>query len=87
MTDSAMENAELMIETFTKGLADGVKHFDKNGKELKTVREILETLQAEGNVAIEFPKDQAPPEGLLKGLSAKPGSRTCLKSFRQGTRK
>lgn len=50
-----LEKARLMVETFTNGLAAGVKHFDHRGRELKTVKEILEELRTHGSVSIKFP--------------------------------
>lgn len=49
------ENAQLMIRAFTNGLETGVKHYHpKTGVLLTTVKEIIETLLAEGTINIDF---------------------------------
>jgi hypothetical protein len=50
------QKALLLISTFKNAIDKGYKHFDKSGKELTTVKEILETLRSEGSVMIQEPK-------------------------------
>jgi superfamily II RNA helicase len=51
----AQEDALLMIDTFTKGIEAGVKHYHpETGELLPTVRDIVETLVKEGTIQIDF---------------------------------
>lgn len=58
--DNVVDKAKLMIETFTKGLADGVKHFGHTGQELTTVKAIIEELKARGSISIKAPNNSKP---------------------------
>jgi hypothetical protein len=52
-----LEYSHLLVDTFTKGLSNGVMHFRKSdGKELGTVLEILEALNRDGEVEVVFPE-------------------------------
>ncbi len=49
------EDAQLMIRAFTNGIEAGVKHYHpRTGELLATVKEIMETLVAEGTINIDF---------------------------------
>ena len=54
--DSTMDKARALIQATENALADGVKHFNKEGKLLATSKEILECLVREGEVICEQPK-------------------------------
>lgn len=47
-----MQKAACIVTSFKDALNRGHKHFNKNGQELKTVLEILRTLQKEGSVVV-----------------------------------
>jgi len=52
--DCVLAKAKLLISETEKALANGTRHYDpKTGRELTTVREILECLSAHGRVAFE----------------------------------
>jgi hypothetical protein len=61
MTRTTTIDAFKAIAIFTNGLEGGVKYYDNEGKELKSVKEIIETLQEEGSVSVKFPDGVEPP--------------------------
>jgi hypothetical protein len=59
---SAAANAIMLIRTFSKGLEEGHRYFHpKTGKQLVTVREILETMISAGSVDIQIPQGAVAP--------------------------
>jgi len=47
------KTVQLLITAIRAELDCGTRHFDRAGRELKTVREILEVIISEGRVTIE----------------------------------
>jgi hypothetical protein len=56
------EKALLLVAAVRKALKDGIKHYDKNGRLLKTDREILEALQRDGSIQFELPPGTKLPD-------------------------
>jgi hypothetical protein len=53
--DEARQNAELLISSVRAALAAGTQHFDKAGKKLMTVKEVIVCLRDEGMVMLRMP--------------------------------
>lgn len=52
--NSVMAKAKLLISEVEKALVNGTKHYDpETGRELTTVREILECLKSKDRVAVK----------------------------------
>lgn len=49
------ENAKIFVNAVCDALARGVKHYDVRGKQLSTVREVLEALLNDGRIEFEKP--------------------------------
>jgi hypothetical protein len=51
------EKDNILFHAITNELARGTKHYNRAGKELKSVKEVLMTLRDEGEIIFEPPKD------------------------------
>lgn len=52
MSESVRRAMEL-ISAIKNSIEAGTKHYDKNGKELGSIKEVLEVLRSEGEVTVE----------------------------------
>lgn len=48
--------ADLLIKSIGSAIARGCKHYDKKGRHLESIREVLEALNKDGSVEVEDPK-------------------------------
>lgn len=51
-----LERARALIDAVDSSLKRGVKHYNKAGDELKTVREVIECLSSEKEVTVRYPE-------------------------------
>jgi hypothetical protein len=50
--DDTADSAKLLIDSVTKALKRGVEHYDKRGRRLWTVRDVLSALQRDGEIEL-----------------------------------
>ncbi len=53
---STVEKARLLISETRAALANGCRHWDKDGKPLNTVLDVLRALARDKYVTVEFPR-------------------------------
>jgi hypothetical protein len=52
---SVEDDAMLIVQAVHMALKNGVRHWDVNGRELKTIVEVLEALKRDGEVTFDEP--------------------------------